>query len=266
MAGPSNLLIDDLERVSGMKKWMRLVCVFLCVLLVGGCAAPSPAGESQPQSTDDSENGSFLVKIDGTDKIVLKLPSVDREDPIADILIKDYVCGVLNTMTGISFDLTQTQRAPTEDADWYENGYTGYAIRLGSRVTQCDDTLVSIVFEGMLNNRSAAHPTQLFFTLNYNPQTNRTVAFSDIYSLDDSLYASFLQAVRQKTSVRAGDDWKTMEESFLNEYCSQDDFNREMTRKDIFRYYFTETGIGVGFPVPHAVGDYVEVEISQGDM
>ena len=38
MAGPSNLLIDDLERVSGMKKWMRLVCVFLCVLLVGGCA------------------------------------------------------------------------------------------------------------------------------------------------------------------------------------------------------------------------------------
>ncbi len=33
-----------------MKKWTRLICVFLCVLLVGGCAAPSPGGESHPQS------------------------------------------------------------------------------------------------------------------------------------------------------------------------------------------------------------------------
>ncbi len=247
-----------------MKKWIRLVCVFVCVLLVGGCAAPSPGGESHPQSTDHSEDGNFLVKLDGTDKIVLQFPPVDRENPTADTLIKDYVCGVLNTMTDTSFALTQTQRAPTQGDDWYENGYTDYAIRLDSRVIRRGDTLVSIVFEGMMNNRSAAHPTPLFFTLNYDPQMNKTIAFTDVYDLNDSLYLSFLQKIKEKMS--AGEVGQAIDESFFSEYCSQDDFNREMTRKDVYLYYFTETGFSVGFPVPHAVGDYVEVEIPHGDI
>jgi len=33
-----------------MKKWVQLVCVILCVLLVGGCAAPFPGVESSPES------------------------------------------------------------------------------------------------------------------------------------------------------------------------------------------------------------------------
>ena len=253
-----------LERVSGMKKWMRFICVVLCVLLVGGCAAPSPGGESHPGNSADNEEGNFLVKLDETDRIVIKLPSIKGENATADKQIEDYVCGVLRVMTGISFDLQQTKSAPSYSSDWYADGYTDYALWLDSRVAQCNETLVSIVFEGMLNYRSAAHPTHLFFTLNYNPQTNKTVAFTDMYYLNDSLYGLFLQKIKEKMS--ASGISQGIDESFFSEYCSQEDFVREMSREDIYQYYFTDTSIGIGFPVPHALGDYIELEIPLDDV
>ena len=56
------------ERVKRMKMWLRLVCVFLCVLLVGGCAAPSPGGESSPEDAVQihaNGDGSYTITING---------------------------------------------------------------------------------------------------------------------------------------------------------------------------------------------------------
>ncbi len=55
-----------------MKKWVRLVCVFLCVLLIGGCAAPSPGGESSPASA-------LLTVSDAETVVKNNLPQVGYE-------------------------------------------------------------------------------------------------------------------------------------------------------------------------------------------
>ena len=69
-----------------MKKWVQLVCVFLCVLLVGGCAAPSPGGESSPESVpltdsdgESSPESAPLTVSDAETVVKNNLPPEDYE-------------------------------------------------------------------------------------------------------------------------------------------------------------------------------------------
>lgn len=237
------------------------ILILASTLSLMGCHTVLPNMDSI-DSTGQCAAEDYLVELNEENRIIIKLPSIYQQSKDIGKQMEEHICRILENETGTKVTLTHAQSVPEVDADWYSDGYSEYAIFLDSRLMLCNDEIVSVVFEGMMNYRYAAHPINLFFTLNYNPKTNREVFITDIYDVDDSLYNSFVQSVHQKITSEGSENWVETQDSFLARYCSREAFSSGMSENGAFYYYFTDSGIGISFPVPHTHGDHMEVEIA----
>lgn len=130
-----------------------------------------------------------------------------------------------------------------------------------ARIVFASDDVVSIVVEAFVNQKTAAHPSHLLFTYNYDPDTLKEIVFSDVYRIDEELYTVFSRKAEQKLLSLCNGKWPDTWGSFSEDFCSLDDFLIGMNIGNAFYYYQTETRIEISFPVPHSLGDHLEVEI-----
>lgn len=245
---------------NNMKKLLYVYTYILILVLsfsLLGCRTAAPNMDSIG-STDEQIAGDYLIELNEQNKVIIKLPSTYQQSKVIGNEMAEHISRILQNMTGTEFALTHTQEAPEVDSNWFLDGYSEYAISLESRVTLCNDEIVSVIFEGMLNYRSAAHPVHLFFTLNYDPKTNKEISVTDVYDVSNELYDLVIQSIQQKATTEDSQKWAAIENYFLTTHASQEDFRSGMSK---FNYYFTDSGIGISFPVPYAIGSHAEVEI-----
>ena len=157
-----------------MKKVIVLTLCLAILLVMAGCGTPENA-KPETEQTDPTENQKtsqtswFLTQLTEDCAASVKLPAFIMEDEYLKQLVIDYVNTYLaDSFEGIfSLTLSNTD-LPTEPADRL------YYLDLSCRVTYEHEDFVSIVFEGLYNMKTAAHPINLLFSLNVNRCTNRT--------------------------------------------------------------------------------------------
>lgn len=140
-----------------------------------------------------------------------------------------------------------------------DNEESSISLFLEYRITCQREDLLSIVFEGLYNDRTAAHPMHLFFTLNIEPQSGETITFSDRYAIDDALYETFAACAERDITENAGGTWPEGWGTFSDTICDKDSFLNGMRTSLDFSVFFTEEGVGISYPVPYALGDHMEV-------
>lgn len=133
--------------------------------------------------------------------------------------------------------------------------YSAQYLHISSRLSFESEEFISIVFTGKYNLKSAAHPNDVFFSINVDVRSVERVGVADVCTVDDTLYNAFLQY--------ANSDRITRDELMSLNVFKKDTFIEGLTQepKKGFYSYFTPTHIGISYPVVYALGDHVEAEI-----
>lgn len=119
------------------------------------------------------------------------------------------------------------------------------------RIMYANDKLVSIVFCGTSNIKSAAHPTTFAFSVNILMETPMILNTTDVVEINGTLVQKII------------DKLNTHQNEAITKYFQQfnaSDIETMLEQEDVF-YYFTSDGIGVLLAIPHAIGDYVDILI-----
>lgn len=120
------------------------------------------------------------------------------------------------------------------------------------------EELISLVFTGTQNVKSAAHPNEVFFSINVDIPSAQRIGIADVYSVDDTLYSAFLQHVSSERIPR--------NELMTLNIFEKDAFLEGLTKeseKGLYSY-FTPTHVGISYPVAYALGNHIEAEIPKG--
>ena len=138
-----------------------------------------------------------------------------------------------------------------------DNGeYTDYLVELEGETKYTGDELLSVVYTGMYNCKTAAHPNNMCFSINLNDKAER-VYFKDIYDVSDELYEVFADYAQADIDARSA-----MEDiSVRDMLCTKDSFLAVIENESTVNFYMTEDSVGFIYSVPHAMGDYLTVEI-----
>lgn len=236
------------------------IIVFCVILTFSFCAcAKEKSNQSKTSQTTSvfKEKKAYLVKNSKEDIISVKLPTDNEYSEKQNRFIVDFISSKINDISGETFELKNSKNAVE-----YNQDYTGYFIEIESKTSFASDDIVSIVFTGLLNQKSAAHPTHLFFALNFNPKTMDIINFSSRHIIDDELYNEFAKQGEKQILEETGADWPKEWGSFSEMFCSKEKFFDGLNNKTTeIEWYYTDDGIGFSYSVIHALGDHKEVEL-----
>lgn len=246
-----------------MNRYKRIFTIVALVLWLCGCHAVVSSNVSNFEKDTIPSNGGYLTQIDEKNHIVIELPLEYSYNAETLQLITEHIESVIRKSTGVSCDLIYTQDIASQNLKWDGVVYTEYNAKINSQYTFCDEGLASIVFEGMINYKSAAHPIHVFFTLNYDPKTNQQVNFLDLYDIDDGVHSRILQAVEEKISSEGGEDLVLIRDYVTNLYPTKEAILKGLSESGEVYAYFTETGVGISLQVPFVLGGHIEVELPQ---
>lgn len=133
----------------------------------------------------------------------------------------------------------------------YGVNYTDLELNLKYTVKRYDREFLSIVFEGMCNLRTAAHPEHIFIAKTFNLQRQQEVKPTDICKIDIPFSEKAYTAFCENTSVS---------ERFQTIYPDVDTLLTAL-QSDNAQIYFTQTCVGISIPVPYAIGSHMETEV-----
>ena len=234
-----------------MKKIISLFLSAFILLLFSSCNNTKNGTSSLPG------NVNVLIGKTSDNQILIELPDVDNKNNEAEmVFIKDFIQCELELFTGEKLDLYYAYK----EKDNVVSDYSNYCINIKSYVTFSSDDFVSIVFDGLLNQKNTAHPIRLFFTVNYNPQTLKNVPFSDKYNIDESFYPLFLKKTKEKIKSQYGLNYEDVYATLLAQCLEKESLLQNIIEGDYY-YYFTGETIGISIPVIFALGDHIEIEI-----
>ena len=208
----------------------------------------------------DEEESGYLIEENDQNQISIMLPDDREYTAEQNEFIGDFVAQKLCAMTGENFDLVSSStdiKEPNKD-------YSNYNISIEGRTTYASDDMISVVFAGSLNKKVAAHPSSVFFTLNFNPATNEIIKFESLHTIDDALYQKFATQGKQNIIDENDGVWPEEFDSFEETLCSKETFFDGLkVNTNSINWYYTNEGIGFSYEVIHALGDHKEVEIKR---
>ena len=211
------------------------------------------------ESTELEIKSAYLIEESDENLISIKLPTDYKFNEIQNAFIADFVSSKINEISGETFKLTNSETT-TE----YSQNYSGYCINLESETSYVSNDMISIVFMGLLNQKSAAHPINLLFSLNFNPSTLDIVEFSSLHMIDDALYNEFVKQGEKQILEETDGVWPNGWGSFSKTLCSKETFFEGLNNKNSnIDWYYTENGIVFSYSVPFALGDHKEVELER---
>lgn len=220
--------------------------------------ASTDSSDSKITETDilQKENYIFLTENTNKNLISIPIPTDASFDENTILFIKEFIENKFLDFFGEKFDLTLSKN----DISNKNQEYSNYYIVMTSKISYASNELISIIFDGLVNERSAAHPIHEFFTINFNPATLKTISFSQHYLIDKDLYKTFSTIAEKDLLELCNGSWPDGWKSFSEELCSEEYFLKSM-QNDTFNYFYTANGIGISYPVPHPIGDHKEVII-----
>lgn len=133
--------------------------------------------------------------------------------------------------------------------------------KINFTVHSVNSKYISISYDGFFNYKEAAHPIRFYFTTNLNSKNGKTIKLSDILVIDDNLIKEFREEWKTTTLIEVQD--------YLEDYTNEQ-LTTMLLSSDTNDGYgvfscFSENKIMVFFPVSHALGDYVIIEL-QGNQ
>lgn len=133
----------------------------------------------------------------------------------------------------------------------YGNNISNLTLSANYEITYANDELVSIVFRGTSDLKNAAHPIRFAFALNILVTYPRIAETTRIVSINDALAQ---EVIAHSKNLNIG---------VIDEYFEQFTVNdiKSMLQQEDVSFYLTSKGVGVILPVPHPIGDYVELLI-----
>lgn len=243
-----------------MKK-ICLVTVLILFLTFTGCSAK----ENSSKKLVEESKQLYVTEYNTNNYISIQIPN-DCFDEAQKTFIKEFVYKTFEVTTDNKFNLEYSTTKPkSEDVQEVE-----YYIEVETRVTYFTDEFVSVVFDGFFNKSHAAHPINLFFTLNFNPKTLERVYFLDKYEMNDELYDLFSEQAEKNLIKETGGVWPNDWGSFSEDIFSKESFfNGLKNEKNIYSSiycYYTDNAVGFSYECAHALGDHREVEILYKDI
>lgn len=138
----------------------------------------------------------------------------------------------------------------------YGDNYADLVLDMNYQIALDDNSMLSIVFAGIGNVRAAAHPNNTLFTVNVNVDSGKKLSLEDSYQIDEKFIRIFKEQWRAQSNTEISDYIFTLtEEELKNQLTAADSAGSTVYS------YFTDKNLGISFPVPHAIGDHVEVTI-----
>lgn len=217
----------------------------------------SDQGASEPIEEQGSSQH-YLIDMSSQNSISLELPIICEENE----QIKDFICEYLDEkiyeFCGERFDYIE------QDTDMILSVDSEYYIDLDCRTVYASESFASIIFEGFFNMENSAHPTNLFFTLNYSYETNESVLLKDVYETDNGLYELFNKYVILYFESNA--DTQGLDATVITDLYDEQRFLSGLQYEREICTYFTEDSLGISFAVPHVLGDHIEIEIPYDEL
>ncbi|MBQ8180414.1 MAG: hypothetical protein IJ010_00340 [Ruminococcus sp.] len=138
-------------------------------------------------------------------------------------------------------------------------------------VTYYDENLLSIVFEANGNVITAAYPNNFLYSINIDIKNESIISLSDIYSIDDDFSSIIYNAFNEQFAPKKLKEWGINEESNSYERYKEDlshvgPFNLEGALTNEKKYYLQENSVIICVTIPHAIGDYFQIEVKYSEL
>lgn len=245
------------------KHMIAAVVLMICTTFIfSSCAVNSESAGSEDKNTDSvmESKSEAQYKISDqavcgkgdTDRVSLLIPRLesDKKDFAAvNDLIFQQVCTYFSQFDindlKITDDIPSNSKSENSGQTYLSGDY---------KIKYNDDKKLSFVMLGILNNKTAAHPTHYLFGVNIDLQNSQVIDVKSMYDFNDA-FLKILYSDRENLLVDS--EQKDAVISYLDIQKIRECLNNGKNQ-----FYFTENKIGIiQDGLPYALGDYSVFEI-----
>lgn len=255
-----------------------MIAGIVSLLFLSACSTeksdPSSSGnpneevaESQQKDDTDEQN---LVETATKEE---QEPAEETKDAVehANFVKKQYTKGKIKVdypqLANENFEQAEKiNEVIARDATYFfENGlYEGYSSDIKYETTFLDEEFASFLYQGLLTSPNQSYPINLFYSTIVNMQTGEKVTLSDLVTVDEAFVDKFKQG---KILSGESDEYINEVKKYISSLGDEELLNvlskADNKESSSAFTYLTEDSIVVILGVPHALGDFVQVEISR---
>lgn len=152
--------------------------------------------------------------------------------------------------------------------NYYANSFGFTELEIGYQITLANKNVLSIQFSGIGDVDNAAHPNNIFYTINIDIEKGAKLRLIDVVEVDsdfvDKLYSGNFKALWPEQGEYISHYSKEEMLEYLENADSLDNIGTDK-QSDVFSY-FTQDVIGISIPVIHSMGDHAEFEINYPNL
>ncbi len=201
----------------------------------------------------------YMTAVSPQYQISVQIPRFESEK--INVLYQTCATEYLKDVFEVHIDLS----LDTEDVDIdIKHDYSAYYIDIDCEIVCKADDMISVIFEGIANRKGSAHPTYCFFSLNVDSATEEPILFGDVYTVNDTLYDKFREYAYEALVRKADEQW--LNDLDFSKLCPKERFLSGLQEENGYYAFFTQTGVGIAYPVAHSIGDYQKVEIPYAEI
>jgi len=255
--------------------------ILLALAFLFSCTEkPLQNGNSNGSATDNTDFVSYCAK-EKTSKnqIYFNYPQFKETVVNAEELNDIIEASVVSFLQGLlREDFMGSLKQMPEDWIWDNNNYTLWAMRVDYRIVRYDNDYVSVVFEGLCNNREDMRPIHFFSSITINLEKCELVVLSDLYRIDmdfaEMVQKEFKEQIRaglaEKTGASIDDIDERVEEAFpwvdsesLLKILQQ---TKTSGSEHGFYFFLTDTSLGISIPLNYVLGSHYEILIPYDEL
>lgn len=266
--------------------YKRSICIAFVILsqifLLSGCTE-KPVENADKSIPEKSDFVSYCAKEETEEnRIFYKFPqfnkTIDRAEKFNEIIVMFVKTALQEMCVGdIKVNFEANIEDSPENYKWDTSSYTIQAMHIDYRIERSDSDFFSVTFEGLYNNKAAAHPINYFNSLTIDLKKGEVVTLSELYRID----SDFVELIQEKFNEQIP-AWLVEEKGYLPneisglyeeivssyggtillESLQQTDKNSDC----IFHSYLSNTALGISVPLIYALGDHIEIMIAYEEL
>lgn len=153
----------------------------------------------------------------------------------------------------------------------YGSDYINLKLNASYKISYNENNLLSIIFYVNGNVSTAAYPNNFLLAINIDLKTESVIKFSDIYTVEDDIIEVIKRNFKDQFIPKKLNEWgiKSNNESYENyisKLSSIRPYNVKNALSDEKKFYFSDDEVIICLEMPHAIGDYFEVEVKYKEL
>lgn len=135
-----------------------------------------------------------------------------------------------------------------------------YSLQMQYETMEESESVLSILFTGVLDVENAAHPSSVFFTLNIALPMSTKIKLSDVVEIDDQLVEKILTGdqIVDESPLGRRETTRTYLEGIGTKELLEELQNADST--SVWCTYIRNGHIGIVIPIPYAIGGFSQFE------